>query len=77
MNVLIWVVALSCIVAAAAQSGGPPTTGPVGLVLPVANAPFSAQQEEERTRTGPDGAVTTKVVASRVYGKFGHPRPSV
>jgi hypothetical protein len=67
MSTLVWVVALSCVVAAAAQSGEPPATGPVGLVLPVPNAPFSAQQVEERTRTAPDGTLTTKVIASQVY----------
>ena len=43
-----------------------PVSGPVGLVLPVPNAPFSAQQVEQRTRTAPDGALITNVVANRV-----------
>ena len=42
-------------------------SGPVGLVLPMPDAPFLAEQVEERTRTAPDGALTTNVVANRVY----------
>ena len=44
-----------------------PLSGPVGLVLPEPNAPFSAEQVEERTSTAPDGTLITKVVVNRVY----------
>jgi hypothetical protein len=66
LTTLIWIAALSWVVAAAAQSEGPSATGPGGLVLPLPNAPFSARQVEELTRTGPDSSANN-VVESRVY----------
>src|SRR5579871_6174714 len=67
MSGVVWFVVLSFVLAAAAQSGGPPASGPLGLILPVPNAPFSARQVEERTRTAADGSLTTNVVSNPVY----------
>lgn len=63
------VLVLICAVAASIQAarGGVVESGPVGLVLPVAGAPLSAEQVEERTRTMLDGKSVSEALVSRVY----------
>lgn len=72
LNVLatvdIWVMMAGLFVAAAVQGpSAPARSGPVGLVFPIAGAPLSAEQVEERTRTLPDGISTTETVRSQIY----------
>ena len=68
MSVLILIAVLSFVATASAQRGVVPKgTGPVGLVFPLPDAPLSAQQMEERTRTAPDGISSTETVASQIY----------
>jgi hypothetical protein len=42
-------------------------TGPVGLVFPIPDGPFSAQQMEERTRTLADGTSNSETLLSQIY----------
>jgi hypothetical protein len=42
-------------------------SGPVGLVFPAPDAPFSARQVEERTRIAPGGTSSTETLVSQIY----------
>lgn len=68
MSIAITIAALLFVVAASAQSRENfLVSGPVGLVFPVSDAPFSTQQVEERTWIDPDGTSTTENVVSQIY----------